>query len=88
MCTYESYCLAQPANIVSNLLLRVIVLGDDEAKLRLKKAFRKVQSCVPKYMPGTVEKAACKIAAKRLINKALQIHKINIGALLACIRCI
>ena len=58
------------------------MLGNSKAKAKLIEAFKKQQT-VPKRITG---KAVCIVAAKRLVNKALQVRKEHAGSLLKIVR--
>ena len=58
------------------------MLGNKKAKAGLIKAFKQQQTIVKKV----TGKAVCSIAAKRLLNKALQVRKEHAGSLLKTVR--
>ena len=58
------------------------LLGDDGAKVELLQAFRRHHKSAAKRLPRVMVRSVCKIAAKSLRNKALQLRKEHAGALL------
>ena len=59
---------------------------DFEAKSELTKAFKKLHESVAKRMPRVLQKTVCRLAARRLLNKALQIRKEYAGFFLKTIK--
>ena len=77
--------LSEPKPVTRNAYLIDLennLLGNAKCKSNLIKAFKKQQTTV-KRVTGT---AVCKIAAKRLLHKALQMHKEHAGSLLKTVR--
>ena len=82
------YILAPPKPDVKELYVKEMqgqLLGDDEARAELMTTFKKLRGSVTKPV---CRKVVCRIAAKRLLNKALQIRKEHSASLLKCIRSI
>ena len=80
------YILAPPKPDVKELYVKEMqgqLLGDDEARAELMTAFKKLRGSVTK---SVCRKVVCRIAAKRLLNKALQIRKEHSASLLKYIR--
>ena len=85
------YALAEPRPIVKELYGKEIqcrLLGDDGAKVELLQAFRRHYKSAAKRLPQVMVRSVCKIAAKRLRNKALQLRKEHSGALLKTTRAV
>ena len=79
--------LFEPKPVIRNAYLVDLennLLGNAKCKSNLIKAFKKQQTTVIRVI-GT---AVCKIAAKRLLNKALQVRKEHAGSLLKTVRTI
>ena len=79
------YALAEPKTAVKELHVKVIqrhLLDDNGARVQLMEAFKRQYKTAAKTMPRAMIKTVCRIAAKRLLNKVLQLHKENAGALL------
>ncbi len=55
---------------------------DSEARVKLVQAFKKTHQGVANRVPRLLGRTACRIAAKRLLNKALQMCKEHAGSLL------
>ena len=68
--------------------LRNQLLGTAGAKLELVGAFKKQSKSGAKRLPRSMVKTVCLIAAKRLCNKALQLHKEHVGTLLKTTRAV
>ena len=64
------------------------LLGDDGAKVELLQAFHRHYKSAAKRLPRVMVRSVCKIAAKRLRNKALQLGKEHAGALLKTTRAV
>ena len=82
------YVLTPPKPDVKGLYVKEIqgkLLGDAEARSELITAFKKLRGSVAK---PTCRKAVCRIAARRLLNKALQMHREYASSLLKSIKCI
>ena len=85
------YILAQPKpaqKAIYVIGLHSSLLNDFEARSNLTKAFKNLHKSVAKRMPRVLGKTACRLAARRLLNKALQIRKEHAGVLLKSIRSI
>ena len=79
------YVLSEPKPVISDACLKNVLsklLGNKKAKAGLIKAFKQQQTVV-KRVTG---KAVCSVAAKRLLNKALQVCKEYAGSLLKTVR--
>ena len=79
--------LTPPKPNVKELYVKEIqgkLLGDAEARSELITAFKKLRGSVAK---PTCRKAVCRIAARRLLNKALQMHREYASSLLKSIKC-
>ena len=82
------YILAPPKPDVKELYVKEMqgqLLGNNEARAELMTAFKKLRGSVTRPV---CRKVVCRIAAKRLLNKALQIQKEHSASLLKCIRAI
>ena len=55
--------------------LQQFLLKDTEARVQLIKGYKQQYKSAAKQLPRVMIKAVCKIAAKRLLNKVLQVHK-------------
>ena len=67
------YVLAEPKPDVKDMYMEEIedcLLGDSKARAQLMAAFKKQQKIVVKRMSRVLGRTVCKIAAKRLLNKA------------------
>ena len=85
------YILFQPKPCEKEMYLRELqthLSHDFEAKSQLTKAFKKLHESVAKRMPRVLQRTVCRLAARRLLNKALQIRKEHAGLLLKSIRSI
>ena len=81
------YHLAQPKPILTEVHLRNIhanLLCDVEAKSQLIEVYKR--SCGGRKVSSGLWKTVCRIAARKLVNKALQSRKTSAGDLLATIR--
>ena len=81
----DKYALSEPKPATKDAYLKDLesnLFGNKEAKSGLIKAFKQQQTVV-KRVTG---KEVCKIAAKRLLNKALQMRKEHAGSLLKTVR--
>ncbi len=65
-----------------------VMLCDSEARVKLVQAFKKTHEGVANRMSRLLGRTACRIAAKRLLNKALQMRKEHAGSLLKSTRLI
>ena len=80
-----SYALSEPKPVTKEAYLKDLqshLLGNTKTKTRLIKAFKQQQTTM-KRVTGI---AACNVAAKRLLNKALQVRKEHAGSLLKTVR--
>jgi len=90
-CAYRRarYALAEPECEVQEQYVKEILghlLINSEARVQLIAAFRKQQTM---GMPISImSKTACRVVAKRLLNKSLQTHKEHVGSLLKACRLI
>ncbi len=85
------YALAERKPDVEELYLKAMVahmLHDFEARSELTKAFKKQHAIVAKRVSRALGRTACRIAAKRLCNQALQMRKEQAGSLLQSTRAI
>ncbi len=83
--------MAEPKPDVKELYLKAMqahMLHDSEARSELTKAFKKQHAIVAKRVSRALGSTACRIAAKRLRNKALQMRKEQAGSLLQSTRAI
>ena len=81
----DKYALSEPKPVTKDAYLKDLesnLLGNKEAKAGLIKALKQQQTVV-KRVTG---KEVCKIAAKKLLNKALQVRKEHAGSLLKIVR--
>ncbi len=80
------YILAEPKPDVKELYLKhmqVNMLGDSETRFELTTAFKKRHAT---QMPRVLGRTVCRLAAKRLLNKTLQVRKEHAGSLLKSTR--
>ena len=85
------YILAQPKPTVKEMYLKDIQLnlaGNFEAMSQLRGSFKELHPGIAKQMPRVLGRTVCRLAARRLLNKALQLRKIHAGCLLKDIRSI
>ena len=84
----NKYRLAQPKPHVRDQYMKELkqnLVGDYDARVKVVKIFKKrFETGLPKL----VSKTACRIAATRLVNKALQVRKRQVGCLLKTTRTI
>ena len=81
----DRYALSEPKPVTKEAYLKDLqsnLLGNTKAKAHLIKAFKQQQTAM-KRVTGI---AACSVAAKRLLNKALQVRKEHAGSLLKTVR--
>ena len=65
------------------------LLANNETVLKLKEEFKSLHACVADTLSkAELEKTVGRLAVKRLVCKALQIRRINAGALLASVKSI
>ena len=79
------YILAEPKPDVREMYVKEIqshLLNNSEARVELITVFKKQHPTVVKQMPRVMGKTVCRIAAKRLLNKALQVRKQHARSLL------
>ena len=85
------YVLAEPKPAVKEVYLKETqahLLCDFEARSELIKVFKQVHKSVAERMPRILGKTVCRLAARRLVNKALQMRKEHAGCLIRSIRSI
>ena len=85
------YILAQPKPADTEIYLKGMqsnLLCNYEARSELIKAFKKVHKSLAKQMPRVLGRTVCRLGARRLLNKALQMRKEHAGYLLNSIRSI
>ncbi len=78
----DRYALAEPKPDVKELYLKAMqahMLHDSEARSELTNAFKKQHAIVAKRVSRALGRTACRIAAKRLRNNALQMRKDQAG---------
>ena len=83
------YALAEPKPVAKEFYvkeLQHLLLKDDEARVQLVKAYKRQYKSAAKRLPPVMIKAVCRIAAKRLLNKVLQVRKEHAGSLLKTAR--
>ena len=80
------YVLAEPKPDVKHMYVKEIqsqLLADAEARSQISDSFPKMHINAPPKVSGT---AMCRVAAKKLLNKALQIRREHAGSLLQAAR--
>ena len=85
------YALAEPRPVVKELYVKEIqcrLVANHGARVALLEACRREYSSAAKHLPKGVMNSLCKIAAKRLVNKALQLRKEHAGVLLKTTRAV
>ena len=85
------YVLAEPKPAEKEFYVKEIyhlLLNDNEARIQLMKAYKRQYKSAAKRLPRVMMKAVCRIAAKRLLNKALQLRKEHVGILLKTTRAV
>ena len=85
------YILAEPKPDVKQQYVKQIqysLLHDIQTLVQLIKDYKKQHPDLAKRMSRAMSQAVCKIAAKKVLNKALQLRKENVGSLLKNIRLI
>ena len=83
--------LAQPKPTVKEIYLKDIQLnlaGNFEAMSQLRGTFKQLHPGIAKQMSRILGRTVCRVAARRLLNKALQLRKMHAGYLLKDIRSI
>ena len=93
ICEYRRsmYVLAEPKPDVKQQYVKQIqysLLHDSQTLVQLIKDYKKQHPDLAKRMSRAMSQAVCKIAAKKVLNKALQLRKENVGYLLKNIRLI
>ena len=81
----DEYALSEPNSVAKDAYIKDLkssLLSNSKVKSNLIKSFKKQQTVV-KRVTG---KAVCSVAAKRLVTKALQLHKEHAGSLLKIVR--
>ena len=79
------YILAEPKPDVKQQYVKQIqysLLHDSQTLVQLIKDYKKQHPDLAKRMSRAMSQAVCKIAAKKVLNKALQLRKENVGSLL------
>ena len=85
------YALAEPKPAAKEFYVKEIqrlLLNDKEARVQLTEAYKKQYKSAAKRLPRVMIKAVCRIAVKRLLNKALQLRKEHAGTLLRTTRAV
>ena len=85
------YVLAEPKPDVKQQYVKQMqysLLHDSQTLVQLIKDYKKQHPDLAKRMSRAMSQAVCKIAAKKVLNKALQLRKENVGSLLKNIRLI
>ena len=85
------YVLAQPKPAVREMYLKGLqatLLHDFEARSELTKAFKNEHESLARLIPRVLTRTVCRLAARKLLNKSLQMRKENVGFLLKSIRSI
>ena len=78
--------MVKPAVIdMSVKRLQINILSSQEAKSKLKMMFRKLHPCAVKSMSGGINTTVCRLAARKLVNKALQVRMLSAKSLLKTI---
>ena len=80
------YVLAEPKLDVKQI--EYSLLHDSQTLVQLIKDYKKQHPDLAKRISRAMSQAVCKIAAKKVLNKALQLRKENVGSLLKNIRLI
>ena len=83
--------MAEPKPAIINQHVKQIqcnLLQDSQTFVQLIKAYRKQHPDLAKRMSRAINQAVCKIAAKKVLNKALQVRKVHVGSLLRLIKCL
>ena len=93
ICEYRRsmYVLAEPKPDVKQQYVKQIqysLLHDSQTLVQLIKDYKKQHPDLAKRMSRAMSQTVCKIAAKKVLNKALQLRKENVGSLLKNIRLI
>ena len=87
----DKYSLCEPKLPKIEMYLQEIqanLLENSKARLALIKALKKQHETQAEQARGVLGKTACRLAAKRLLNKALQVRKEHAGCLLKMARSI
>ena len=85
------YALAEPKPDVRQMYVKKIqrrLLDNSKARIHVTAAFKKQEGSLVKRMSRVLGRAVCSVAAKRLLNKALQMRKEYAGSLLKSTRSI
>ena len=85
------YVLAEPKPAAKEFYVKEIqqlLLKDNEGRIQLMKAYKRLYKSAAKRLSRVMIKAVCRIAAKRLLNKALQLRKEHAGNLLKTTRAV
>ena len=79
------YVLGEPKSDVKQQYVKQIqynLLHDSQTLVQLIKDYKKQHPDLAKRMSSAMSQAVCKIAANKVLNKALQLRKENVGSLL------
>ena len=85
----DRYVLAHPKPTVKELYLKGIqanLLINFEARCQLINCFKRIHPCPTRQISRGFGRTACRLAARNLLNKALQLRKRHAGALLRSVR--
>ena len=85
------YALAEPKPAQKGLYLKNMqanLLRNFEARTELTNAFKKLHESIARRMPRVLRRTVCRLAARRLLHKTLQLRKEHVGSLLRSIRSI
>ena len=63
--------------------IQLNLAGNFEAMSQLRGSFKELHPGIVKQMPRVLGRTVCRLAARRLLNKALQLRKIHAGCMLA-----
>ena len=80
------YKLAVPKPSVKEQYLQANLFVSFKARSQLINTFKIMHPHLAKNIPRLLGRTACRLAAKRLLNKVLQVRKMHAGALLKSIR--
>ena len=83
------YILGEPKPDVKQQYVKQIqysLLHDSQTLVQLIKDYKKQHPDLAKGTSRAISQAVCKIAAKKVLNKALQLRKENVGSLLKNIK--
>ena len=91
ICAYRRgrYALAEPKPVAKEFYakeLPQLLLKDTKARVQLIKAYKQQYKSAAEQLPRVMIKTVCRIAAKRLLNKVLQVRKEHACTLLKTAR--